>query len=222
MQSHTQLQPPGGPTGNWVAALRGFLGTGQAAVARCELCGNEISHEHVHLVEPATRRLLCACQACGILFDSPVAKQYRRVPSQAVSLHDLELTDQQWDAFMIPINMAFFFNDTNSGGIVAQYPGPAGATESTLDLEAWDDLVTANPQLNDIQADVEALLINRVGGAREYYRVPIDRCYALVGQIRTHWHGLSGGSETRDAIQNFFAALRAETGHPIHNDKDLN
>jgi hypothetical protein len=90
------------------------------------------------------------------------------------------------------------------------YPGPAGATESMLDLSAWDALVCANPWLGELERDVEALLVNRIGGAREYYRVPIDRCYALVGTIRTHWHGVSGGQGSREAIQAFFARLRAE------------
>jgi Family of unknown function (DUF5947) len=62
--------------------------------------------------------------------------------------------------------------------------------------------------LRDLQPDVEALLVNRTKGCREYYRVPIDRCYLLVGLIRTHWRGLSGGSEAWDAIDGFFARLR--------------
>jgi hypothetical protein len=57
--------------------------------------------------------------------------------------------------------------------------------------------------------DVEALLVNRVKGAREYYRVSIDRCFSLVGLIRQHWRGLSGGAEAWDAIDAFFDTLRA-------------
>jgi hypothetical protein len=51
-----------------------------------------------------------------------------------------------------------------------------------------------------------------VGGQREYYRVPIDHCYALVGLIRRHWRGLSGGTEARQAIGDFFARLRDQPG----------
>ena len=36
-----------------------------------------------------------------------------------------------------------------------------------------------------MEPDVEALLINRVGPAREYFLAPIDECYRLVGLIRT-------------------------------------
>jgi len=157
-------------------------------------------------------RQVHSCAACALLFDNDDADQrFRRVPRGARRLHDFALSDVQWDALLIPINMAFFYRRSPRGRVVAMYPGPAGATESTLDLGAWDELVAANPWLDDLRADVEALLVYRVGGAREYYRVPIDRCYALVGTIRTHWHGVSGGQGSREAIQAFFGALRAET-----------
>ena len=61
-----------------------------------------------------------------------------------------------------------------------------------------------------------ALLVNRVGHVRgaapaEYYLVPIDECYKLVGLIRTHWRGLSGGTEVWREIGAFFAALKNES-----------
>ena len=42
---------------------------------------------------------------------------------------------------------------------------------------------------------MQALLVNRVRGARRQWIVPIDECYALVGLIRTHWRGFTGGAE---------------------------
>jgi hypothetical protein len=59
-----------------------------------------------------------------------------------------------------------------------------------------------------LEPDVEALLVNRIGDARECYRVGVDECYRLAGLIRTNWHGLSGGSEVWAAIARFFEALR--------------
>lgn len=109
---------------------------------------------------------------------------------------------------MIPINMAFFFHNTPAGKIVALYPSPAGATESLLALESWDDIVHDNPILKKMEPDVEALLVNRVSGARDYYLAPIDECYKLVGLIRAHWRGLSGGVEAWQEIERFFAGLK--------------
>jgi len=57
---------------------------------------------------------------------------------------------------------------------------------------------------------VEALLLNRAGAAREYFLAPIDKCYELVGTIRVHWRGLSGGDDVWREIENFFAKLRSE------------
>jgi hypothetical protein len=92
--------------------------------------------------------------------------------------------------------------------VVAVYPGPAGATESLVAPGAWEALAADNPILRDLEPDVEALLVNRVGGARECYRVGIDECYKLVGLIRTRWRGLSGGQEVWAEIGRMFAGLK--------------
>jgi hypothetical protein len=125
-------------------------------------------------------------------------------------LEDFRLSDAEWDALGIPIGLAFFFYSTVEGRIVAFYPGPAGSTESLLDLTAWSGLVANNPVLAELEPDVEALLVNRVNGARDYYAVPIDRCYGLVGLIRGRWHGVSGGREAWAAIDGFFDELRGQ------------
>ena len=78
-----------------------------------------------------------------------------------------------------------------------------------LSLEGWEQLVADNPLLGRLEPDVEALLINRIGGARDHYIAPIDRCFELVGLIRISWRGLSGGQEVWDRIANFFAELRS-------------
>ena len=37
--------------------------------------------------------------------------------------------------------------------------------------------------------------------------VPIDVCFALVGLVRTHWRGLTGGADVRRELDHFFDRL---------------
>jgi hypothetical protein len=113
-------------------------------------------------------------------------------------------------AFGIPISMVYFFYSTPLQKVVALYPSPAGPAESPLDLREWADLVDANPSLREMVPDAEALLVNRVGGARDYFVAPIDRCYELTGLIRRNWSGFSGGEEMWQEIRRFFECLRRE------------
>lgn len=197
--------------GNWVAKLQRFVREPAAPpMERCELCSAAIAEDHSHLAEPASRRLLCACRACATLLGNRESGRYRLVPERTLMLRDFRLSDAEWDAFGIPIGLAFFFHSTAEDHIVAFYPGPAGPMESLLQLGAWSQLLGRNPVLAELEPDVEALLVNRVNGSRDYYRVPIDRCYALVGLIRTHWQGMSGGADAWKAIDGFFAGLPRE------------
>lgn len=184
---------------------------------RCELCSRELFPGHAHLVEPESHKLLCACDACAILFDAQVNAKYKRVPRSVRFLGDFELTGAQWESLRIPIEMAFFFHSSPRGRMIVLYPSPAGAIESLLSLDTWEDIVRVNPVLRDMRADVVALLVNRVGAVRgsnlhEYYLVPIDKCYELVGLIRAHWRGLSGGTEVWREINAFFSNLKKQSG----------
>lgn len=190
-----------------------------AEVERCELCGNALYREHPHLIEPVSRKLVCSCDACALLFSNNKLK-YRRIPRRIRFLQDFTLTDAQWDGLLVPINMAFFFYSSASekigekteGKMVALYPSPAGPTESLLQLEAWEEIAAVNPVLKDMETDVEALLVNRIGKERgreaEYYIAPIDECFKLTGLIRANWRGLSGGTEVWEEIGNFFTGLK--------------
>jgi len=176
---------------------------------RCELCDAGLADEHCHMVETSSRRLVCACDACAILFSNQGVLKYRRVPRRIRLLRDFRLTDEAWGGLQLPINLAFFLQSTPAGRVVALYPSPAGALESLVTLEDWQALVDDNPVLSDFEPDVEALLVNRVKEAREYYRTGIDECYKLSGVIRMHWRGLSGGATAWDEINRFFTELRA-------------
>lgn len=220
-----------GASRNWVRALRDFAAAARAAGERCELCGRAIATVHDHLLELASRRTICACASCATGLESarvesarlesahlqsaplqsaaaPTATiALRRVPSAATPLADFHLSDADWDALMIPIGLAFFFVSSAEGRVVAMYPGPAGAVESLLELDAWNSLLGANPVLATLEDDVEALLVHRIGAARQYFRAPIDRCFGLAGLIRTRWHGLSGGAAVQEAIGRFFTDM---------------
>jgi hypothetical protein len=180
---------------------------------RCELCDAALADDHPHLVEPSSRRMLCACDACALLFSGQGETKYKRVPRRAEYLPDFRLTDAAWEGLHLPIGLAFFLHSTPAGRVVALYPSPAGATESLVALEAWDALAEDNPVLRDFEPDVEALLVNRVVEARDCYRVGIDECYKLVGLIRRHWRGLSGGPAVWGEIARYFAGLKERSGH---------
>ena len=182
----------------------------EAAQEYCDLCGEPTPSEHRHLLEVSTREIMCVCRPCSILFDSEAASEgkYRLVPDRRLFLEDFEMSDVQWESLRIPVDMAFFFYSTPSERVAAFYPSPMGPTESLLKLSAWEELERCNPVLGGMERDVEALLVNRVRGAREHFLVPIDECYSLVGLIRMHWRGLSGGREVWEKIDRFFDDLR--------------
>jgi hypothetical protein len=197
--------------------LRQFTRTrrsGPRAVEFCELCSAGLAHEHPHLVELASRQILCACDACAMLFDGMEKAKYKRVSRRALYLTDFNMPDGQWESLLIPINMAFFFHSSVEGRMIALYPSPAGAVESLLSLESWNEIAENNRELLQLQPDIEALLVNRVGHAHgmsraEYFIAPIDECYKLVGLIRANWKGLSGGTEVWTEIGRFFSDLRS-------------
>jgi hypothetical protein len=186
-----------------LAALRGFVRPREPE-EHCETCGSALTEEHGHTFDPLSRRIRCACASCETLYSSV----YRPVPRRIRLLADFQISDAQWDGLLIPISLAFFSYSTPLARMIALYPGPAGAAESLLRLDSWEEISLANPELRSLQADVEALLVNRVGAAREYFIVPIDECYKLVGLIRLHWRGLSGGAAVWGEIGRFFAGLR--------------
>ena len=195
-----------------LASLRRYVRP-RTARERCALCDAELAADHPHLVELSSRRLVCACTACAVLFSGRADARYRRVPQLVRFLPEFRLGDVAWQGLQLPIDLAFFVSSTPARRVVALYPSPAGATESPVASEAWEALAEENPVLRDFEPDVEALLVNRLGGAREYYRVGIDECYRLVGLIRTRWRGLSGGREAWDEIGRFFAGLKERSSH---------
>jgi hypothetical protein len=179
-------------------------------VEKCEVCGSSLSEDHRHLLELGERRILCACEPC-IAMRSGV-ENYCPVGTRTLWLDDFEFPDELWAAFQLPIGLAFFLRSTGTNTVVALYPSPAGATESELHLESWQALVARNPILEQLEADGEALVVNRMTDPPEHAIVPIDECYRLVGLIKSNWTGISGGNAIADAVPRFFKHVRRKAG----------
>ena len=129
-------------------------------------------------------------------------------------------TGAAWEALQIPVGLAFFFHNSDMDKTVAFYPGPAGATESELDLEAWSTISGADTRLSMLADDVEALLVRvpdrdhadpELNAAAECYLVPIDACYEFVGRLRMLWRGFDGGHEVRAFVDEFFDRIKARS-----------
>jgi len=180
-------------------------GTPRAGDDHCDLCGVVIDPDHRHLLHLVDRRIMCACEPCFAMRAGDA--ELRPAGTRVLFLDGFVLDDDLWAKFQIPIGLAFFLVRERGQGVVALYPSPAGATESELHLAAWDELVAANPILSELEAEVEALIVDRMSEPPRYVIVPIDRCYELVGMIKSRWEGISGGRAIDDAVAEFFAAL---------------
>lgn len=178
-------------------------------VEKCNFCGRILSADHRHLVDLSAMRFLCTCEMCMITMAE--SEIYKPLPQRHLELNDFRMTDELWSDFLIPVNMAFFVLSSSRNGAVAYYPAPTGATESKLKMEPWNELVQLNPVLNTLIPDLEALLVNRFDTSGQYYVVPIDSCYKLIGMIRISWKGIFGGPEVNDIIRQFFSELKEKT-----------
>jgi hypothetical protein len=200
-------------SGSPLATLRRVTANRPAPVTfeRCEMCAEPIADAHQHVVNLESRALMCTCRGCYLLFTAEDAQlRYRAVPDRYLSFPDFSLGPGQWDALEIPVGLAFLFENSVQGRTVAFYPGPAGATESELPLQAWDSVVAANPRLGLLRPDVEALLVRAPERGRTGFTchiVPIDACYELVGRLRQVWRGFDGGADAHEAMDAFFATV---------------
>jgi hypothetical protein len=172
---------------------------------RCELCALPVATEHPHLFERERRTILCTCDACATLFDMLDAQRYRRIRPSVRRLL-LSIDDAAWSALGVPVGLAFLSRLAN-GDVVAAYPGPAGATVAPVSREAWDAVVARHAELEDLEPDVEAWLVNRIAAEPLQYRVSIDHCYRLAGLVRSRWTGIGGGPPVATAIAEFFQTL---------------
>jgi hypothetical protein len=187
----------------WVSRMRRFVAD-DGRSERCELCAAALESVHRHVIDLSSRRLLCACESCARA--SEAGGLFRAVVPKTVALADFTLPDELWERMQIPIGLAFLMESGEDRRPLAVYPSPAGGIESVLSEHAWSALAAANPILFDMTPDVEALLVDR-RDARRYFRVSIDRCYALIGLVRARWEGLSGGAGLWDDVERFLSSL---------------
>jgi len=174
----------------------------------CDLCTTTIPVDHRHMLNIEERRIVCTCESCWALRSGDA--EFRPVGSRTVWLPDLNMPDDVWAGFQIPIGLAFFMYSTTSECVVAMYPSPAGATESELHFDTWNRLVELNPGFK-IDADIEGLIANRMADPPLYAIAPIDRCYELTGAIKANWSGISGGTGVDEAVATFFADLHTRS-----------
>ena len=140
---------------------------------RCEMCAEPITDEHQHVVNLESRALMCTCRGCYLLFTSEQAQlRYRSVPDRYLRFPEVGLGAAEWDALQIPVGLVFLFHNSVQDRLVAFYPGPAGATESELSLEAWQRVVADHPQLGLLRPDVEALLLRGADRDHEALQLP--------------------------------------------------
>ncbi|MFG1929793.1 DUF5947 family protein [Mycobacterium sp. NPDC048908] len=194
-----------------LARIRASRGSPQAAGERCEMCAEEIADEHQHVVNIEGRQLMCVCRGCYLLFTDTAAElRYRAIPDRYLAFGDFAMDRGAWESLQIPVGLAFFFYNSTLGRTVAFYPGPAGATESELELQAWNDIRAADPRVDSIAPDTEALLVrvpDDESACPRAYLVPIDACYEFVGTLRMMWRGFDGGQDARQYIDEFFSHL---------------
>jgi hypothetical protein len=179
---------------------------------RCEMCARPVTGEHPHVVDLKHQRLLCACRECWSLFSAEGAGggHYRAVPERYFAVSEGAEALALWESLEVPVGVTFLVPRSPQGRVCAFYPGPAGATESLLPPGPWQQLLESKPELATMADDVEALLLwaDPPRSAAECFIVPVDACYELVGLLRKDWRGFDGGSEARQAMEDFFSRVR--------------
>ena len=155
-------------------------------------------------------KLVCSCDACAVLFSGraggpvPARAARRRVvcPTSACPTPSGRTCTcrSTWRSSS---------QSTPAGRVLAFYPSPAGRRRIAADARGL-----AGPGRRESRPRASSSPTSRRSwstgseGERAYYRAPIDECYKLVGLIRAHWRGLSGGTEVWDEVGRFFAGLK--------------
>ncbi len=192
----------------WRASAPHAAAAAEANGARC--AAEQIADEHQHVVNVEGRQLMCVCRGCYLLFtddDAPAALSRRPRPLPVVPGFRAR-TAGDWEALQIPVGLAFFFRNSSLDRTVAFYPGPAGATESELDLDAWNGIRAADPAGR--HAGRRHRSVAGAGARRRYSDrpsaiwCPSTPATSSSARLRMLWHGFDGGQHVREFIDEFF------------------
>src|SRR5947209_19099862 len=92
-------------------ALRTFAGAPRTRrveeTQRCELCSVSVPQQHRHLLELAACKIVCACDPCALRFHDVVGGRFKLIPRDARVLADFRISDSEWEALALPINLSF-------------------------------------------------------------------------------------------------------------------
>ncbi len=173
------------------------------AAEHCDLCSVPVPSEHRHLLDTDRREVLCACRPCSLLFVREAASggHFRLMPERRVRLAPVST-----EALGVPVGLAFFVTHAD-GAVVAHYPSPAGPAQWEVEAADWRGVVECCPELEGMETDVQALLVDTARGLQHHWIVPLDDCYRMVALVRREWRGISGGSRVWQEIERFFAEL---------------
>ena len=144
----------------------------------------------------ATSCARAAAAACSSRPKARAAATSRPCPTATSRSPTSSSRPRSGTALQIPVSVAFFFVNSTLDRVAAFYPEPAGATESLLPLDTWDEhRQPPTPSSRRCSPTSRRSSFAPTGRrARcECFLVPIDACYELVGQLRRLWQGFDGG-----------------------------
>ena len=176
------------------------------SAASCAAIG--LAAEHSHLVEPASRQLVCSCDACSILFSGQQSRaistgsQRRRVlaglPTDRCPMGRSTSTDQPG-----------LFHDKHAGRPRARLLPESGRGHRIAPgARGLARLGGGEPDPRPTRAGCRSTPGQSDEQGSRVLPRPIDECYKLVGLIRANWRGLSGGSGSLGGSGQFFTRLK--------------
>ena len=168
----------------------------RAPTRRATCAASAIPEDHRHLLHLSERRIVCACEACWALRSGEA--DYRPTGNRTLWLPELDVPDDLWASFQIPIGLAFFMESTVTGVRRRDLPEPGGATESRARTSRRGRGCGRSTRCSTTSSPTSrALIVNRLADPPMYAIAPIDQCYALTGTIKARWEGISGRRRRR-------------------------